>query len=538
MDLSYGAILNGIQTRRDGSNEWNFRYDLDGLPTQRTYSAAHGFEWTQTLDPRTFYRFSIRQNYFDYRDMVYDDANDPRYDQNGPPQTYPGVLGDAVLYGVTDNRFIQNTNALVFAGSVSRQFRSHSVKGGIDWEPTHVTFGHPGWLQWQGNGYRRFFDDPALGFPAPAKYTPVIGSAYLQDEIEWNDLRFRAGLRLEYFNPKALVPGDPKNPANDIPGAPDAPPVPATRKVTLAPRIGVSYPVSRRASLFFAYGHFYQMPQLGQIFSNADYSVLSNIQASGGQDFGTFGNPDVKPERTTQYQMGYKQQLSDWLGLDLTIFYKDIRDLLGSEVITTYNDAQYKRLNNSDFGNVIGSTLVFDQRGPGIVSTSLDYTWQIAKGNASDPFETAARVDAGQDPRPRSEYFDWDQRHTLNLTVTLYKPRGFNVSGVFRAQSGQPYTPDNQFFVQTNSARKPSSFLMDLRGEKTLGWLSPALTAFTTVNNLFDTRFWNGAVFTNSGSPYYSSVSDYTHENQLADPTRYYGPRRIVIGFRWEPHSS
>src|SRR5262245_31385988 len=110
MDLSYGAMLNGIETRRDGSNEWNFRYVLNALPTQRTYAAVHGFEWTHTLDPKTFYRFSIRQNYFDYRDMVYDDAYDPRYDQNGPPHVIPGVLNDAVLYGVVDNRFLQNTN--------------------------------------------------------------------------------------------------------------------------------------------------------------------------------------------------------------------------------------------------------------------------------------------------------------------------------------------------------------------------------------------------------------------------------------------
>jgi outer membrane receptor protein involved in Fe transport len=541
MDLSYSAVLNWLETRHDGSNEWNFRYDLNGLPIQRTYSAVHGFEWTQTLDPKTFYRFSVRQNYFDYQDMVYDDANDPRYDENGPKSpTNPNILNGATLYGVTENRFVQNTNALVFAGSISRQFRSHAVKGGFDWEPTHLLFGHPGWLQWDGVAHRylRYFNAPQLGFPAPSEYRPVIGSAYLQDELEWNDILLRVGLRFEYFNPKAGVPSDPKNPANDIPGAPDAPLVAATRKLTFAPRIGVSYPVSPKSSLFFAYGHFYQMPQLGQMFDNANYSLAGQIQASSGKDYGTFGNPDVKPERTFQYQMGYKRQIGDWYGLDLTLFYKDVRDLLGSEVVTTYTDAQYKRLNNSDFGNVIGSTLALDQRGPGIVSTSLDYTWQLAKGNSSDPYETAGRVDSGEDPRPRSQYFDWDQRHTLNITVTAFRPGSFNVSGVFRAQSGQPYTPENQpYFREANSGRKPPSFLMDLRSEKSLSRLSPALTAFATVNNLFDSRFFNGAVFNNSGSPYYSATPN-VQSAALADPTRYFGPRRIVIGFRWEPRPS
>jgi hypothetical protein len=49
----------------------------------------------------------------------------------------------------------------------------------------------------------------------------------------------------------------------------------------LMPRIGVSYPITTRASVFFAYGHFTQMPPLGDIFSNADYSVLKNVAAGG-----------------------------------------------------------------------------------------------------------------------------------------------------------------------------------------------------------------------------------------------------------------
>ena len=243
----------------------------------------------------------------------------------------------------------------------------------------------------------------------------------------------------------------------------------------------------------------------------------------------------MKPERTVQYQFGYKQELREWLGLDVTLFYKDVRDLLGSEIITTYNDAQYKRLTNGDFGSVIGFTLALDQRERGIVSTSLDYTWQVAKGNASDPYETAARVDAHEDPRPRNVVFDWDQRHTVNLTVTLAKPDNFNLSGVFRAVSGQPYTPVSEaYLIEKNSGRKPGAFLTDLRAEKLLGSPGFGLRAFWTVFNLFDMRFFNGAVFANSGSPYYSRTNTTDDQKALADPTRYYGPRRIEVGLRWE----
>jgi outer membrane receptor protein involved in Fe transport len=536
VELSYQAILNGIRNRPEN---WNFRYNVNGLPTAETFSAVHGFEWTHTLRPTTFYRFTVRQNYFDYKDMVFDDVYDKRYDQNGPPEGIDGFEHNAVLWGVSETRFIQNTNAVVFSGSLSHSpNRNHQLKGGFEWQPSWVKFGTPGHLVWTGTQYVRHIDEPENGFPAPSKYQPVFGSIYAQDDIEWNDLRFRAGLRYEYFNPRTSVPGDLANPANTIPGAPYVPPKGATRKQSLSPRLGVSYPISPRASLFFAYGHFRQMPQIGQMYSNADYSVLGQLSASSDKDFGVLGNPDVNPELSIQYQIGYKQVLKPWLGLDLTLFYKDIKNLLGSEIIITYNNAEYERLANTDFGNVIGMTLALDQRAMGLVSTALDYTWQVAKGNASDPYETAARRDANEDARPRQIVLNWDQRHTLNLTVTAARPGSFSASGVFRAASGQPYTPvaETGFggALETNGGRKPVSFLMDLRGEKTLRFLPSAVSVFGVVYNVFDTRFFNGAVFPTSGSPYYSRTDTQADRDALADPTRYYPPRRIELGFRWE----
>ena len=70
----------------------------------------------------------------------------------------------------------------------------------------------------------------------------------------------------------------------------------------------------------------------------------------------------------------------------------------------------------------------------------MDYTWLRALGNASDPYETATRAAAGEDPRPRLVPFGWDQRHTLNVTASLSKPGNYSVSTVIKAASGQPYS--------------------------------------------------------------------------------------------------
>ena len=161
------------------------------------------------------------------------------------------------------------------------------------------------------------------------------------------------------------LPSDLANPANSITGAPQSNTVPTSNKITLSPRLGVSYPVTRDAALYFAYGHFYQMPALGTMFDNADYNKLRQLQA-GGIDYGVLGNPDVKPERTVQYQFGYKQAVNAWLGVDVSVFYKDIRDLLGVEFIDTYNGAEYARLTNVDFGNVTGFTVALDQHQVGV----------------------------------------------------------------------------------------------------------------------------------------------------------------------------
>jgi len=534
--LSYQAVWNDIEGRRDN---YAYRYNPDGLTTQRTRAIVHGLDLTHTVSPSTFYTLGFRHNHFDYRDYLFEDVFDPRYDEAGPPISDFNYEPGAFIQGVDFSRFRQRTDTYLAKGSFLSQATSqHLLKAGGEIQFPRIRFGTPGHLVFSTvdgePAYVRHVDEPP-DYPGVAEYRPVIGAAYAQDQIEWDDLTLRAGARLDYFDARSTIPSDLANPANSIEGAPESVPVETSRKVSVSPRLGVAYPITDRAAVHFAYGHFYQYPPIGEIFRNANYSILNDLQA-GGIDYGALGNPDIKPERTIQYEFGYKHAVTDRLGMDLTLFYKDIRDLVGVEFVKTYNVAEYARLTNIDFGSVVGVTLALDQKRIGILSGTVDYTWQLAQGNSSDPRETATRAEAGEDPQPRQVPFNWDQRHTFNMTVSLDRPESFTVSAVLRAAGGQPYTPVLEsgfgYGLETNSGRKPSSLLIDLRAEKRL-IRSPrlALSLFGRGFNLLDARFFNGFVFPSTGSPYYSRfpVAD---EISLGDPTRFYAPRRIEVGLR------
>ena len=86
----------------------------------------------------------------------------------------------------------------------------------------------------------RYLDRPDIGYPGAHLYLPVLAAAFAQDQLEWNDMTLRLGVRFDYFDARSSLPGDLANPANSIAGAPAPPPRPTTAKWSVSPRIGVS----------------------------------------------------------------------------------------------------------------------------------------------------------------------------------------------------------------------------------------------------------------------------------------------------------
>ena len=55
------------------------------------------------------------------------------------------------------------------------------------------------------------------------------------------------------------------------------------------------------------------------------------------------------------------------------------------QILKTYEGFTFARFINRDYGNVKGVIITLDKRFADFFSAKIDYTYQVASGNASDP---------------------------------------------------------------------------------------------------------------------------------------------------------
>jgi outer membrane receptor protein involved in Fe transport len=265
----------------------------------------------------------------------------------------------------------------------------------------------------------------------------------------------------------------------------------------------------------------------------------------GTGNIGVVGNADLRPEKTIQGELGLQQQITNNMAIDITAYFRDIRDLAGTrsdEISLFGGSASYNKLENSDFAYIRGLVFSLQMRKTKGFSGNLDYTFQIAKGSASDPQQARNAIAGGSLPEIQLIPLDWDQRNTLNLSLAYDKKR-WGISGIYQLGSGLPYTPlsseDISSFVQ-NSGKKPLTWNVDLKGYFIL---RDQMTLFVRANNVFDvlnqytvyddsgsadyTRWQKIAEMQNTGE-YVNSISDW-----FKNETFYSNPRRIEIGLTY-----
>ena len=255
-------------------------------------------------------------------------------------------------------------------------------------------------------------------------------------------------MRYEYFDPATTYnPNLSQNLTDSINGNISAYNIPADKQNMLSPRISVSYPITDKGIIRFSYGHFYQIGSLQSLYRNLNYYVTNAGETP------TFGNANVKPQKSVQYEMGLQQQLTDDFKFDLTGFYKDVTNYIYSQTIYTAKGREYNFLTNLSYANTRGITLsFFKRRSPGgIFQASLDYTFSIAEGNRTEP---SAQIFLSEISGKETETFlvplSFDRSHVINGTFALIPNDDWNIGMIFNLQTGTPYTPSLTFSVKLN----------------------------------------------------------------------------------------
>jgi outer membrane receptor for ferrienterochelin and colicin len=513
-----------------------FKLNPDGNYHKFNNGQTHTLNWTHTLNSRSFYTVKASRAYNSFASYVFENPYDSRYVdtkrlfRHGAFSFHTGGTGMWHNYRSTTSA----TGRFDLTSQISKR---HQMKAGVEYR-RHRLWLHEFELQF----FPEISSQPLIqGLDSynHNRYvrTPEELAVYAQDKMEFQDLIVNLGVRYDYFNSHGKVPVDRRDPGNTYNPRPENQAyVSASAKQQISPRLGVAYPVTERGVLHFSYGHFFQIPAYEFLYSNPEFEIIPGGLAT------LVGNADLEPQKTVIYEVGLQQQLTENIGIDVTGFYKDIRDLLGTEIHELYIlGDRYARFVNRDYGNIRGFTVAFSKRHADFYSVNVNYTYQTAEGNASDP--RSVFYNQQSDPPRASEIqvvpLDWDQTHTLNFDVTVGNAKTWGVSLIAQLGSGLPYTPEEQNIriAFENSSRKPPQYTFNLRAYKSFRLAGLEYSAFLRVFNLLD-RHNENYVYLDTGRAGYTLVSRYagdvrgvnTLEEFLRRPDWYAEPRQVVLG--------
>ena len=413
------------------------------------------------------------------------------------------------------------------------------------------------------------------------KYTrkPREISAYLQDKMEFFDLVVNLGLRYDYFNANSVVPVDPTDPNIYDPFRPENrykdwedPPEDmgyaerqqyeeqfteftseerrafmhekVEAKSQLSPRLGIAYPISDKGVVHFSYGHFFQIPEFRYLYDVPDFKL-----ASGNENI--LGNANLNAQRTVQYEVGLSQQVAAETGIDVTVFYRDIRDWIGTSPVkkTFRPSVSYVTYENKDYSNVRGFNVKLERRLTQYWGARIDYSYQVAEGTYSNPTDAFNAMLNNREPRLSLIPLNWDQRHTLNAQL-LTRYNNWTATFIAKYNTGTPYSPSFAISeavgsttysgLTENSARKPQIHSYDLYLTKLFHLKNFRLTYFMYIYNIFDQRGQTG-VYSDTGTASYTTNPRLenvapvpervgTVEDLYTRPDFYIAPRQIQMG--------
>ena len=552
VSLRVGALVSDDDWREYLNS---YRYNLIHAPRYQDRNRSVTGQISHTLSPKSFYTVGASWFYterkrgdgvfFDNIDL-YGSVPQPDFDL-AIPWFWPGTsdpsspLGHvldslATINGGTghvwDDYLRRQSQYWAIRGDYTTQWNAHhQLKAGLEYDqhtlryynhyfPVNFAIGDETNIDRYGfSADGRSAEDGGIDGPR----RPKTLALYLQDKYERLGLVVNAGLRFDYLDVDTRALRSEQYPLGTGPayGLADSNFTDSKTYARLSPRIGIGFPVTDRTVLHANWGHFFQQPNLQDLY--VSYRFLEYKIINTGYFVG-FGNPNLKPEQTQAYEVGIAHSLSDHAKLDATIYYKDVKDLVQVQAIGSKPNG-FASYRNADFATIKGLDLGFTLRRVNHIQANVAYSLSSANGTGSVSNSSANPVWYGTEVPKQTGPLDFDQRHkiSINLDYLLGPGEGpklggmpllerTNVNLLWNVASGTPYTQTEVYdevglasvakqpVGPLNSRNAPWTQTIDFKAAKGFTLAGLDLSAYVWVLNLLDTE--NAIqVFTGTGSP-------------------------------------
>ncbi|RLD44620.1 MAG: hypothetical protein DRI86_07075 [Bacteroidetes bacterium] len=356
---------------------------------------------------------------------------------------------------------------------------------------------------------------------------------------------------------------------------------------TISPRISFSFPISDEALFFAHYDILTSRPTGRNRIPMIDYFFINQVGNT------VINNPNLRPERTTDYELGFQQKISNSSSLKFSAYYREFRDQIQAFRYTSAYPVSYISYANIDFGTAKGVTMAYDLRRTKNLWLKISYTLQFAKATGSSATSGISLVTSGQPNLRTINPITDDRNHTINIIADYRYARGKDYNGptitrrikgtdkvkvirvlenfganmTFMGGSGLPYSRQSNITSallgggspvldgSINGSRLPWQFRMDLRidrdffiSRKEGSKKNPHyMNVYLQILNVLDTRNVMN-VYRYTGNPdddgylnaaeHQASINSYEdpqafidmYSTKINNPYNYSFPRRIRLG--------
>jgi outer membrane receptor protein involved in Fe transport len=519
MSAGYQYQYSNILGTGTGFYQWVWDPIL-GISYQKNTNLQLGARFTKMISPETFYEIKLNtlrtENKLGTSPWYTEITDAVRAMETGTAiitrtmnfMFYNAWVGKTFFYLANNMSNFNNdkTQTVSLDGSFTSQVtRSHLINGGVQGSYYTLDVNDIGNIASKGSITQKEFS---------AK--PYELGLYIQDKMEFEGMIANVGLRWDLWHSNNEYYIDQFDPfvLRDSAGNPtlyydsQTAPTEKTKPIgRLQPRIGVSFPVSASTVFHLNYGSFMQRPSFQYVIG----STAKFPPPPSSATVYSLGNPRLHPQVTNSYDIGVTQGLPEGITLDVSGYYKDVKDQIEQAVFANLSTGtSYFSYFNRDYADIRGFRIALTRR-RGDFTGSINYQFSVATGKSANASNAPVAItkdlfgvvstDIVTKVPIKDVLLNFDRTNNLivNLAYLTREEFGPEIFGAYPFEnvtismnsfirSGRPYTPSSNS-NDVNSRRTPDEWNTNIRISKMLPkFFGTTATFYVEVFNLFNDR--------------------------------------------------